>query len=374
MGRRCPIISPLLNNFTQTSCLLGGRIDAVEASAHGKCTVPECVKGVMCCMDSEPCADGGEGIPVRESFEGGQGVYACKSDPTGQDIEDAPGCGSLYRVCTGADIHLAFKVTYAEATSFDGCYAYNSNNGCNQCFTSCDAPSTANLLRDPKAPSKDQCPMERHIPGMGKGCSGQSSSASCLGDGRIDAQTQPGCDVQEHLSGVMCCPRPSACATGIGRRIGSSPDVFACDVQVGDSTISEAPGCSETHRICTGRDIYERFSVDFEDAIKLRGCYLFDSIVDCDQCLRRCGSTSSYENLIPNTSKPCEIGAECDRLYLAAVGANCPRKVPKPSDATTEISCLQNGRIDLGKGSASLTDNGCHVRGPHSGVLCCPRI
>jgi hypothetical protein len=82
-------------------------------------------------------------------------------------------------------------VTYAAATSFPGCFAFNASHdfgGCQAC--------------DPENGNQDD------LAGMGTGCQDRydAFATSCLANGRVDAQNGSECSfVEGTTTGVVCC-------------------------------------------------------------------------------------------------------------------------------------------------------------------------
>lgn len=129
-------------------------------------------------------------------------VIACKGSFTGHP-KDAGFCGTGWHTCNGEDVHVTYKVTKPQSTSFSGCYVYDSMNDCNGCWKHCENNAT---------PVKQGGCLDRDaghdLAGMGKNCNVHGSSA-CLVDARsnVVGYNRNGCSVNGAPAdgGVMCC-------------------------------------------------------------------------------------------------------------------------------------------------------------------------
>eukprot|EP00048_Salpingoeca_helianthica_P021310 m.11588 g.11588 ORF g.11588 m.11588 type:complete len:519 (-) comp5827_c0_seq1:24-1580(-) len=116
-------------------------------------------------------------------------------------------CATGWHVCRGNDQPLNV-LTFAQATSFTGCYAYDSAHDCNYCSTTCQA-----IIQNPNAACQVQPGNDADLAGLGAGCpnyeTGTTSvSINCITSSRrIDSvSTNWGCDGQPSSSlGVVCC-------------------------------------------------------------------------------------------------------------------------------------------------------------------------
>jgi len=132
-------------------------------------------------------------------------VIACKGSFTGHP-KDAGFCGTGWHTCNGKDVHVTYKVTKAQSTSFKGCYVYDSMNDCNGCWEHCGVVATP--------VKKGSCVASAagngyDLAAMGLDCMVYSFSA-CLVDVRSNVAlnyNRNGCSVNKVPSngGVMCC-------------------------------------------------------------------------------------------------------------------------------------------------------------------------
>ena len=131
------------------------------------------------------CADGTrEGFTSASTFPM---IAACAGTFSGMLTSPASAtpsvCAYGWEICSGYDVHVTSGVTYAQASGFGGCFAYNAAQDCNGCFSPCDAAVSIS--------STAGCPdgaagIDRA--GVGSGCGGSSGGTSCLAaSGRIDS-------------------------------------------------------------------------------------------------------------------------------------------------------------------------------------------
>ncbi|MBE2249005.1 MAG: hypothetical protein IAE78_05590 [Myxococcus sp.] len=105
-------------------------------------------------------------------------------------------------MCRGLDAPVG-RVTFQQATSFLGCFAFDTAHDCNACYPTCRG-------------SIGQCltccvpnnPTDPDMGGVGANCVQLpfGSGASCLASGRVDAsQNTTGCQWNPMITGVTCC-------------------------------------------------------------------------------------------------------------------------------------------------------------------------
>ncbi len=116
-------------------------------------------------------------------------------------------CAAGWHVCTGDDMRTG-GVTFADATAFDGCFAFDSSNDCGTCHATCLGATAGSELYGKCAESAtDFSGPSMH--GIGRGCALQPAETSCLsGGGRVNAQVggeRNGCRQFEGIDGVACC-------------------------------------------------------------------------------------------------------------------------------------------------------------------------
>jgi len=108
-------------------------------------------------------------------------------------------CGAGFHVCRGSDA-VVRGTTFAEASAFCGCYAFDAAQDNYTCLDGCSAqaPQTDALDRLDMAGMGGDCPY-RFVDG-----------ASCLATGRIDATENDGigCSYDPRMRGVVCCADP----------------------------------------------------------------------------------------------------------------------------------------------------------------------
>ena len=129
-------------------------------------------------------------------------IAACPGTVKGHHVSDASRCAPGWHVCTGVDV-FALSITFAEATSFSGCYAFDSNNDCQGCFPTCrEGPASASI----NGRGCDVAgPTDPDLHGMGRDCGyAAPDEYSCLRDGRLFTNN-PGCSITVDLSGSICC-------------------------------------------------------------------------------------------------------------------------------------------------------------------------
>lgn len=140
------------------------------------------------------CADGS-----TEGFQWRSNIAACSGYWQGH-IENASSlCAIGWKVCSWQDTRILKNITWEEAISVDGCFAYNAAQDGGRCRECRD-----NMEQDDLA-------------GVGKSCSHQNQGlTSCISGGRIDAS----CCVDSHFhrachhqlgmaTGVLCCRLPA---------------------------------------------------------------------------------------------------------------------------------------------------------------------
>lgn len=102
------------------------------------CTINTDISGVVCCQDSvidasvAGCADG-----VREGFKNlydYPNISACSGEVAGYDVDAVPLCADGWHTCMGRDVYQVLGITYDQATTFEGCYAFDSLHDCGMCF------------------------------------------------------------------------------------------------------------------------------------------------------------------------------------------------------------------------------------------------
>lgn len=146
------------------------------------------------------CFDG-----TREGL-GRADIAACRGTWDGWIDESAAAslCAAGWHVCRGTDPQVR-TVTFAEATAFSGCFAFDAAQDCYLCFSTCrgalgtitGACTVPFVATDPD------------MAGMGAGCrqQGETPNSSCLATGRLDSTTNTtGCQFDpSRTTGVVCC-------------------------------------------------------------------------------------------------------------------------------------------------------------------------
>ncbi|KAK2174721.1 hypothetical protein NP493_757g00009 [Ridgeia piscesae] len=132
------------------------------------------------------CADGStEGLSQHE------GVQACSGAWRGHVKRGRHLCARGWHVCSARHASALRDITWTEATSLDGCYAYNAANKLSSC---------SRCHRSDMAGIGSECGHMRH------------NLKSCLAVGRIDVlkgrTTVGGCNYREGVTtGVLCCKK-----------------------------------------------------------------------------------------------------------------------------------------------------------------------
>ena len=163
-----------------------------------------CVGSPGTCIDAG-CADGTrEGFADLQTFPE---IAACAGSWSGHVSAGASLCAPGWQVCTDSSPQVQ-EVSYSDALSFPGCFAYNAAQDNDSC-----RPCTGAFAFDDMA-------------GVGSGCPNDFfPNASCLsGQGRIDVvccsdyQTPTACQFKPGLTtGVVCCKSRGCCAApGVG--------------------------------------------------------------------------------------------------------------------------------------------------------------
>ncbi|KAK6185279.1 hypothetical protein SNE40_007547 [Patella caerulea] len=139
------------------------------------------------------CANG-----KHSALSGFSGLAACDGNWTGHIRNGSTVCAAGWRVCSWYDADLLKQLTWDDAISFSGCYAYNAAQDGGRCKECRD-----DMGQDDMA-------------GIGQGCTHQNiGQTSCIPGGRIDAS----CCVDSHFhracqhqpgltNGVFCCKMP----------------------------------------------------------------------------------------------------------------------------------------------------------------------
>lgn len=141
------------------------------------------------------CADGTREAFVNEAtYPGIAGCGGTWEGQIGSAAADAL-CAPNWHVCApperAADAAQVGAITYAEATSFGGCFAFNAAHDYGLC-RACDP----------------QIGDQNDLAGVGTGCQDLYSveDTSCLATGRVDAENGSQCGfVQGTTTGVVCC-------------------------------------------------------------------------------------------------------------------------------------------------------------------------
>ncbi|CAI9717186.1 hemicentin-1-like [Octopus vulgaris] len=344
------------------------------------------------------CAD-----DTSEGFQWHSNLAACNGYWHGHIENGSSLCSPGWRVCSWQDTRILKNLTWEEATSVSGCYAYNAaqdGGRCRQCMD--------NMEQDDLA-------------GVGKDCPHQNQGlTSCISGGRIDAS----CCVDSHFkhachfklgiaSGVLCCRLPArvpkiivrppekmhvysglifllTCqATGIptptvhwyrnGKQITKNNSRFSIltssDLMVTLARPSDTGlySCEVTNN--QGVDMASSF-VTVRDYISgcadknTEGLHNYKNIHACkgkwDGHVKRarwlCAKGWSVCN--PKDSEALQK-ITCHKVNMAGIGRNCRRL------RYTKSSCLTKGRIDVYHPRKS---RGCsYTAGYTTGVLCCKR-
>lgn len=110
-------------------------------------------------------------------------------------------CGAGWHVCRGSDRPIG-RVTLAQATTFSGCFAFDSAHDCNACYPTCRG-----ALGQCRACCVPNVASDPDMGGVGAGCLQHPvGTSSCLANGRVDStQNSTGCQWNERITGVVCC-------------------------------------------------------------------------------------------------------------------------------------------------------------------------
>lgn len=145
------------------------------------------------------CADGSrEGFVDADQFPD---IAACAGVFSGHigDTSANSLCATGWHVCSPPDVPhdaaIVSSVTFEQAKSFSGCFAFNAAHDFGKCI-----PCTGGWGED-------------DMGGAGSDCKGtyNGGSSSCWGSGRIDAvccsdyQSGTACQHKPYLTGVVCC-------------------------------------------------------------------------------------------------------------------------------------------------------------------------
>ncbi len=167
--------------------------------AHAWCGIA-CVVAVVTCGYSAAsaatgCADGTREALVDQAAY--PAIAGCAGTWTGLVGSASANslCSPGWHVCSPAadpgDAALVKSVTYSQATSFGGCFAFNASQDFGGCWA-CD-PNNGD---------------RNDLAGMGTGCDDlyDASATSCLANGRVDARNGSDCAFIEGVTtGVVCC-------------------------------------------------------------------------------------------------------------------------------------------------------------------------
>jgi hypothetical protein len=126
MGTGCSV-----STSASTSCLTSGR----QVGPGSGCSWGHGITGVVCCRETG-CADRTrEGLIDHRQWPR---IAVCGGEWTG--MISGPSAASLcavgWHVCNGDDVR-AQRITFAEATGFGGCFAFDSANDCGNCHSTC---------------------------------------------------------------------------------------------------------------------------------------------------------------------------------------------------------------------------------------------
>jgi len=145
-----------------------------------------------CATAGGGCADGTrEGLVNLTTFPD---VAACEGTWSGWIDEPSASavCASGWHVCRGTDAAIG-RVTFQQATSFLGCFAFDTCRGSMGVCRTCCVPNT---------------PTDPDMGGIGANCIQLpvGTGSSCLATGRVDSsQNSTGCQWNAMITGVACC-------------------------------------------------------------------------------------------------------------------------------------------------------------------------
>lgn len=148
------------------------------------------------------CADGTrEGLVNLTTFPD---VAACEGTWSGWIDEPSASavCASGWHVCRGTDAAIG-RVTFQQATSFLGCFAFDTAHDCGACYPTCRG--SMGVCRTCCVPNP---PTDPDMGGIGANCIQLpvGTGSSCLATGRVDAsQNSTGCQWNAMITGVACC-------------------------------------------------------------------------------------------------------------------------------------------------------------------------
>lgn len=153
----------------------------------------------------------GCGDKSREGFtnvEAFPDIAACAgSIAPGTDVSLVPLCSPGWHVCSGVDVFTKHRITFKQAVSFPGCFVYDANNDCQQCFPTCRSGSKADSIN-----GHHGCDVagrnDPDLAAMGNDCKKFDGSFGCISGGRINSG-DPGCLINsKSIGGVICCRDP----------------------------------------------------------------------------------------------------------------------------------------------------------------------
>ena len=146
------------------------------------------------------CADG-----AGKALSGHDDIWLCSWGGHGYIYDQNSKCASGYHVCNGQDIWNK-GVSYDQARSTGGCFAYDSASDCDGCFQTCKSNKSVNVRSgcfDPHGPD---------LSGIGSGCHYSTTGRSeCFRGGSHGHRGMirshdgsPKCYTNKNV-GVACC-------------------------------------------------------------------------------------------------------------------------------------------------------------------------
>ncbi|XP_030842154.1 uncharacterized protein LOC100893885 [Strongylocentrotus purpuratus] len=200
----------LLSDSAEYSCIASNTVGYAKEDVRVKVSEKAIKKDIG-------CKDG-----TIEGLHHMRSIAACSGAWKGHVRKGKALCAHGWRVCNHEDVDTLKHISWLDATSMNGCYAYNAANNDGVC-TSCTGEPGHDVLG-----------------GIGRHCSKRRQRHdSCLGEGRIDIfpshrefmyEMLDKCSFQEGLlSGVLCCRIPDRPDRKKGGAVGGKQTNALCD-------------------------------------------------------------------------------------------------------------------------------------------------
>jgi len=148
------------------------------------------------------CQNGGEAL------HGHPNIFLCPWGGYGLIYKQDNQCAAGFHVCTGTEVYSR-NITWAQAHTHTGCYAYNAASDCGACYATCQQLQDATLPFSVNGNSGCHNTQSPDLAGIGANCADEDPTVNgCLdGGGSINAHADAGagCYTNKNV-GVACCP------------------------------------------------------------------------------------------------------------------------------------------------------------------------